>query len=992
MPDPSPEQPPSWPPTSEPAATPTNPPRITARGVGHLPSKTPVPATPEDEPSAADRFMRPPPSAGAYGEPPQAGPYEELDPEARRSEWGAFDDATPEVPQQPGPQQGGAPYGEAPFGGVQRQAPQYGGQGAPEPGYQQSAHQEPPAPQGDWNGQNEGDAPDWPPKSSQEWMQQQSQTGWGLTSGGAAWTGAGDIPPPAAAPAPETSAEQSFRPEQAGSPFAAPQQAPGYDPPTYDAPRQPGQGESLEFPELRSDPYEADVYGHNQYRGDSGGQDLYQSDPYQAERLQAEARQAREEYQAQQQSEPFPPVPPQPSYGEQRTGAPFGSGADAFGPVGGAEQQPDPFAAAPQDQFAQQDPFAAVPQQDPYARQDAVPAPPQSAYGAPAAYGDQQPFPESAYGEQGTQTAYADQGTQSAYAEQGVPGEGPDAVPAQRSGETAEKAEAPTDSPSGPIRVAPPTHRGVRYAIYGIGGLITLGLIIGIVLMLGAEPPREPTQPGDGEGDGDSSAESPGSDEALTPERYTELAAAAGTAEWFSWRYGEAGENGAEELAAASGDVLASEPLLGDADRSIQGQLAYVTDESGLTGIDHVTVVESTDESLGLTPRAGGRFTEEGRPELELQEGATADCISGLGGELGRPVAMARPEQSAEVNAHSVIAFSSGIVATAGISGAQGGTCLQLPGGQVPTDVALTDGNELALVTTWTPESQTGSLVVIALGDKKDSYQSSWSQAYPGLPNPGHFGEAEIVGTVELPFTAPTSVDAWSNSSGSVSAERSDVEGGAGRDQVATAGYAIVGDLSASQVAAVDLASTLEGLAALHYDSTEFAFDATAGEAVGFDGGVADVAAAEGTSAVATSDGTVRELDGSLKETTATEVGANPTCLVVGAQSGAFIATSRGEATVSWVSGGEVVKELADSRMADPLCASETPALDVNGYDGTAAVVLVSDYTGQKLHSYLDGQATIPGGGTVGGDGFSYAGAYEVAGNPWGASVTVDLA
>jgi hypothetical protein len=217
------------------------------------------------------------------------------------------------------------------------------------------------------------------------------------------------------------------------------------------------------------------------------------------------------------------------------------------------------------------------------------------------------------------------------------------------------------------------------------------------------------------------------------------------------------------------------------------------------------------------------------------------------------------------------------------------------------------------------------------------------------------------------------------------------VADGAGRDQVATAGYAIVGDLSASQVAVVNLASTFEGLAAQHYDGAEFKFDATAGEAVGFDGGVADVAATESASAVATSDGTVHELDGSLKETAATEVGANPTCLVVGTQSGAFIATSRGEAKVSWVSGGKVEKELTDSRMADPLCASETPALNAKGYEGTAAMVLVTDYTGQKLHSYLDGQATIPGGATVGGDGFSYAGAYEVAGNPWGASVTVDL-
>jgi hypothetical protein len=189
----------------------------------------------------------------------------------------------------------------------------------------------------------------------------------------------------------------------------------------------------------------------------------------------------------------------------------------------------------------------------------------------------------------------------------------------------------------------------------------------------------------------------------------------------------------------------------------------------------------------------------------------------------------------------------------------------------------------------------------------------------------------------------------------------------------------------------VDLASTLQGLAAMHYDGTEFAFDAAAGDAVAFDGGVADVAATEGASAVATGDGVVHELDGELKETAATEVGANPTCLVVGAQSGAFIATSRGEAKITWISGGEVTKELADARMVDPLCASETPALGAEGYDGTAAVVLVTDYEGQRLHGYLDGQATIPGGATVGGDGFSYGGAYDVQGKPWGVSVTVDL-
>ncbi len=557
------------------------------------------------------------------------------------------------------------------------------------------------------------------------------------------------------------------------------------------------------------------------------------------------------------------------------------------------------------------------------------------------------------------------------------------------------RSEPPRSEPAPPPPsdgkvAAPPTHAGVRYAIYGIGGVITLGLIIAIVIMLGGPPASEPSEEGEGgDGSSDGGAET---GEALDAERYAELAAAAGTAEWFEYRYGTPGENAAsEELAAVSGNAVTAEPLFGDADRSVQGQLAYVTDDGELSGVDHVSVLESTDDQLGITPRAGGRFSEEGVPELELEEGSTADCVAGLGGELGAPVALARPEQSGEINAHSVIVFSGGVLATAGISGAQGGTCLQLPEGLVPTDVALTDGNELALVTTWNPAEQTGALVVVALADKAGSYNSSWSEPYPGLPNAGHFGSAEIVGQVELPLTAPTSVDAWSDSSGSLSTGRTTVEEEPHADTVATAAYALVGSLSESQAVKVDLTAVLTGLAAQHIEGAEFAFEAAASEPASFGGGVADVALNGETFAVATGDGVVHELDAELAETAAVEVGPNPSCLVVGAQSGQFIATTRGDSAVRWISGGEVVNELADARLTDALCASETPALDVQGYGGAATVLLVSDYEGQALHTYLVGPATLPSGAEVGGDGFAYGGAYPVQGRPFDASVTLDL-
>ncbi|THV43594.1 hypothetical protein [Glycomyces buryatensis] len=947
MPDPTPEQPPSWPPASEPTATPTNPPRITTRGVGHVPPPPQEDAQPpEGVPPQADPYQQAPPASAGYGDPGAGSGIADAFGKRR---------AEPEVPRQS--DWGGSDLGASfPPRSTEPEAPQPTGWGAePEPPRQSEWLTEPPV-KSEWADSDLGgpvsypagpptaetQRPDfsdqWPPRENSEWISQQSaqaDSGWGISNGGAAWRDSG-VP---ADLEPERPADQSYSPDPNAVPYGSDPQAYGNpQPDAYGAPQADG------FGAPPADAYgapQADAFGAPQpdaFAPETGQGGAFGSQPYQPEPARNEGF-GHEGFQAEApQANPYAP-----------------------------EQQPYQGGMSQDEQYFADLRAPGAAQSDPYQREE-------QPFGGADAYAPehQPPAPESAY--------------------PSAPG-----VPEQRQADTAPPHEAAPAEPAPPqpeerrTVTAPPTHRGVRYAIYGIGGLITLGLIIGIVLMLGSGAP--PDEPGDQGGDGDSGGANPGAGDELTPERYTELAGSVGTAEWFEWRYGTAGENGAsEELAQAGGDAIASEPLLGDTDRSIQGQLAYASDDADLSGVDHVTTVEATDSQLGLTPRAGGRFSEEGHPELELQDGSTADCIAELGTDLGKPVALARPEQSAEVNAHSVIAFSSGIIATTGISGAQGGTCLQLPDGHVPTDVALTDGNELALVTTWQPESQTGSLVVVALSDQAGKYQSSWSEPYAGLPNTGAFGAAETVGVVELPFTAPTSVDAWSNSSGSLSLSRATIEDGAHADTVATSGYALVGSLAEGQVTRIDLASTLAGLAAQHYEGAEFAFDAAAGDPVDLEGGIADVAATEDVLAVATGDGVVHELDSELAEQSATEVGANPTCLVVGAQSGEFIATSRGDAKVSWVSGGEVTRELADQRLTDPLCASETPALEAKGYSGSATMLLVADFGGQALHSYLVGAGQTAGGAGIGEDGaISYAGAYEVEGNPFGTSVTVDL-
>src|SRR5690606_12419338 len=122
---------------------------------------------------------------------------------------------------------------------------------------------------------------------------------------------------------------------------------------------------------------------------------------------------------------------------------------------------------------------------------------------------------------------------------------------------------------------------------------------------------------------------------------------------------------------------------------NVQGQLGYVP-EGKAAGVDHVTTVETTDSTAGFTPRPGGRFSADAEdPDLsgETMEGCTTK--SGP----GRLVAADRSHGRGWA-AHAVMAFSSGVISTAGISGAQVGSCLQLPKGQVPTSVAVTPANE----------------------------------------------------------------------------------------------------------------------------------------------------------------------------------------------------------------------------------------------------------------------------------------------------------
>lgn len=593
--------------------------------------------------------------------------------------------------------------------------------------------------------------------------------------------------------------------------------------------------------------------------------------------------------------------------------------------------------------------------------------------------------------------------------------------------ETEIKADPPASKPA-----HPPTHgRRVRWAIYGVGGLITVALIIAIILMLGTPPPDN--LPGGQESTENESSDSD-SNALINPEgdvnweTYENLAGTAGSAEWLEWRFGPAadGGTGADDTSISEPDTSTVDSngleriyQYGDAAemanwRNVQGQLAYVPDDGDLSGVDHVTTVEVASDLLGFTPRPGGRWSDEGTPELELEQGSTAECLEDIDRGLGRPVDMARASGS-EINAHSVTVFSSGVLATAGISGAQGGTCLALPEGNVPTAVAVTSNNEFALVTAWNSDQESATLAIVALGDQAGSYSSSWPEQYPGLPNPGHFGVAKLLSVQELPLATPTTISAFTDSSASLTDGRSgDADGPAQEhsEAVATAGYAIIGSQPEHEAAVVDLSPLLSHVSEGYFsddvdvgmddDQWPETFDDDHEQApivaseLEFDDEVSSLTAGDDQAAIATRDGTVHLVDmsdlDSLTAAGSVEVGDNPTCVEWGQQSDELLVTSRGTGSVQWIDDGEVVRELFDERITDPLCATEAARVDALDYVGNVPTVLIADFEGRGLHSYRFDDATLANGADVPLEGdFEFGGTYEVTGKPFNVSLAMDI-
>ena len=634
----------------------------------------------------------------------------------------------------------------------------------------------------------------------------------------------------------------------------------------------------------------------------------------------------------------------------------------------------------------------------------------------------------------------------------------PNPEPGQHEPEPTPELE-PMPTPPPPAKtLAPETHgRGVRMTIYLSGVAIMLALIAWIVFL----PPDSPN-PGGKAGDNPSPsasvpAEDPdpllNADGTINPEAYRDMAAKLATDEGQAWRNGPdwhkyhdksefeqlanlpAAE--AKPLGLQLGTVdrdyqLGAPPAnLGDL-RNIQGQVGYVPKEEQLPGVDHITSVETTSSSVGYAPRPGGRISLDGHPEVELSSGDAGTCARDSDISVGHMVDMARGD-GLDGSAHAVMVFDKGLVATAGTSGTQGGQCLKLPEGLVPTSVAVTPGNEFALITVWNPEEVKGGLAVVALTGKQQSTRADFARPYAGLPNSGYTVAMKYLGVVELPgVAAPTGIGVTTDFHGNPTLDRRQewLTTPAGRaaaaQNVAHTGRAVITSISERKAVTVDLTPlfatvneayfgqsvTAPPVAGKGADQWPYAFakvDTFApkvGTAVSLPStpNTASLSWDGKYGYVATRDGTLRVLSVEnpfqVTEVGTIPVGANPTCVNHTRDGAQLIVTSRGDRTVNWVQldgvSGKVARTLKDGRLSDPVCAEEVGTTLRPGETGTQVTVVpvltVADYNGGVIHNYRIGDATFANGTSakIPDGGFEYGGAYDPKGKPFEVSVTLD--
>lgn len=269
---------------------------------------------------------------------------------------------------------------------------------------------------------------------------------------------------------------------------------------------------------------------------------------------------------------------------------------------------------------------------------------------------------------------------------------------------------------------------------------------------------------------------------------------------------------------------------------SESGQVGYVPDDPATDpGLDRIAVYAYYSKVFAISPRLDWASGKP-HPDPQTRERSYARLN---GGPPMQPVAMARGTGLTQNEA--LVVYRDGLLGVAGTQTSRDGSDrpypgLMFPDNKVPTGIAITTSNEFALVTIWDTDTQKGQLAVIALEGK---YLPFHTTPHMGLPNQGSWSDFKLLGYVDLPMAAPSSVSAASNGYWHGPSSTSGKTLGAlnladdeiremlyTNTAIAQGGYAIVASKQEGKVAIVDLSPLFDYMRE-SYLSSASAFSAT---------------------------------------------------------------------------------------------------------------------------------------------------------------------
>jgi hypothetical protein len=251
---------------------------------------------------------------------------------------------------------------------------------------------------------------------------------------------------------------------------------------------------------------------------------------------------------------------------------------------------------------------------------------------------------------------------------------------------------------------------------------------------------------------------------------------------------------------------------------STSGQALYADDDPSLLGVYRVQTYGYERGVICESPQTGGYL---GGPHPDPGVVAFAKAA---GEPVRLPNGFSQTEMR-ETNA-GIMIFPNGVVGATGNQTAGASyPSFRLPPSKVPTAVAVTSYNELALVTVWDTDAVKAQIAVFVL--RADS-PAAFSVPYFGLPNEAGFKNIQLLGYVDLPdMKTPTAIAASGDNAATqggyvpgfdfgsqtnpaknilTSQAARDVFGKVSNDQfVATSGYAVVASRWEGIVSFVDL-------------------------------------------------------------------------------------------------------------------------------------------------------------------------------------------